>query len=326
MKRIRRARGFGLFELTLTLTILSVVLSFAIPAAMSVWRSHQVEKFVTHLKTLSTQILQYQYHRVKTEGIDPTQTNIDSLQSWPADIDALMTDYDSIFWIECRLADEANELCLRPDRIPFTNTRLRVEPFWDTTSGYGLSRFYITVPTGELPNDGSWARWALPLLTIHGARQRANGDIQISLTPLTKTTQYREYLKKDGSTPLTGDWDVGGNSALTNVRDMTINNSDGTQKSVVNKLTEIYTVSHGQAITKPKCPSGMTVDYNLSVSEITPISGYENSGEFKAYILSETSMKFIIGLDVMSKINYGVNSGRLIITHNGFVTVFLQCK
>lgn len=138
-----------------------------------------------------------------------------------------------------------------------------------------------------------------------------------------KAFAYNSLVKRSGDdSTLIDDWDVGGTAAITNVRDMTIRNSDGSQKAVANKLTEIYTVKHGDTINLPKCPSGLAPETNLTVSEINPTNGYVNSPNYKPYILNKSSTTLTVGLDVIAV----DTAGTKVKIHNGLVTVFIQCK
>ena len=55
------------------------------------------------------QVQSYQFYRVKAQGIDPDPDFRESLQSWPADVNALMNDYSSRFWESCSEEEEVAE-------------------------------------------------------------------------------------------------------------------------------------------------------------------------------------------------------------------------
>ncbi|GLT19588.1 hypothetical protein GCM10007938_33700 [Vibrio zhanjiangensis] len=324
MRRMTNTKGFTLYEVLLVLSIIGGLLAVGVPAVMKGYRFVKIQDYIEHLELVTRQVQSYQFYRVKAQGIDPDPDFRESLQSWPADVNALMNDYSSRFWESCSEEEEAAEICIRPDYVPFSQGRLTLKPVWDTTIlPIPQGRYYITVPIGQLPDDGTYGSWKTALLKFPGARVMPNYDIRITVKPLTKTLQYREYLQKDGSTPLDGDWDTGGNYAITNVKDVFVRNYDGSQKGVVSRLTDIYTVAHGTWVQKPKCPINKKIITSLSITEILTDRYHTLTGMQRAYKLNETETHVQVGLDVGAKRN---SDGANVALHLGLVTLSLQCK
>ncbi|MGR6830990.1 type II secretion system protein [Aliivibrio wodanis] len=139
-----------------------------------------------------------------------------------------------------------------------------------------------------------------------------------------KAFAYESLVKRSGDdSTLLGDWDVGGNHAITNAKDYTIKNSDGTQQSVAIGLTHIYTVEHGQWLQKPSCPQGTTLESTFTISEINPQRNYLLTGLQRAYLQAETPTHVQVGLDVGAKHKV---TNRAVTLHLGKVTALLQCK
>lgn len=134
---------------------------------------------------------------------------------------------------------------------------------------------------------------------------------------------YDEFLRKDGSVHLTQDWDVGGQFGITNTRDLTIRNIDGSQTRVSNKLTDIYTVEHGEWLSKPKCPNGLMAEVNPTITSVDFHPSYDLTGSQRAYVIQETSTQWQFGLDALA---VHKSSGTKRFLNGGVITAFVQCK
>ena len=324
MRRMTNGKGFTLVELLLVMAILGGLIAVAIPAAIKVYRYMKIQDYIEHIELLTRQVQSYQFYQVKAHDIDPDPDFIASLQSWPSDVNTLMNDYSSRFWESCSEEEEVAEMCIRPDFVPFSQGRLTMEPVWDDSLlPIPQGRYYITVPIGQLPDDGTYGRWKTALLKFPGARVMPNWDVRITVKPLTKTLQYREYLQKDGSTPLDGDWDTGGHFAITNVKDVFVRNSDGSQRGVASRLTDMYTVSHGEWIRKPKCPAGTAIKAGFATPEVMTDRYHTLTGMVRAYASGENETHIQVGLDVGA---VNKSNGSSTALHYGKVTVLFQCK
>ena len=310
--------GFGLMETVLALSLTAIILVTVIPLGIRYYQQKQVDEFVANIKHLVTQIQLYQYHKTSREGVTSDPMKPGYFEGWPASFDALMTDYGSAFVEFCGPTNESSGACIRPDTLPFTTEKLTFEEL----PGYP-NKLFLIVPTGTFPNDGPRARWGRPLLSIPDTLVRPDGNIQISLRPLTKSIMYDEFLRKDGSVHLTQDWDVGGQFGITNTRDLTIRNIDGSQTRVSNKLTDIYTVEHGEWLSKPKCPNGLMAEVNPTITSVDFHPSYDLTGSQRAYVIQETSTQWQFGLDALA---VHKSSGTKRFLNGGVITAFVQCK
>ncbi|WP_299571622.1 hypothetical protein [uncultured Shewanella sp.] len=96
------------------------------------------------------------------------------------------------------------------------------------------------------------------------------------------------YLRRSGEDRLTGDWDVG-DHALVNTKDVTIRNSDGSQRSLAGGVVRSFTALHEDRVTKHKCPSGFTPNINVSVKGLfhfTDANQFTSTGAVTAYASS----------------------------------------
>ena len=141
-----------------------------------------------------------------------------------------------------------------------------------------------------------------------------------------KAFAYESLVKRSGDdSTLLGDWDVGGEHAIMNAKDFSVQNDDGSQTSISNKLVSIYSMSHGDWVDYPKCPTGQKPSITPVISRIDSQSGYKLLGHQRAYVLLDDSIRqrWQIGLDVAAQ---SINTNKNTILHNGTVSVFVQCK
>lgn len=141
-----------------------------------------------------------------------------------------------------------------------------------------------------------------------------------------KAFAYESLVKRSGDdSTLLGDWDVGGDHAITNAKDYTIKNDDGSQTAISNRLVSIYTASHEDWIDYPQCPTGQEPTITPTISSIESEDDYTLLGSQRAYvILNDTAnKKWQVGLDIAAK-----KSGETKPTflHTGGISVFVQCK
>ena len=151
-----------------------------------------------------------------------------------------------------------------------------------------------------------------------------NNKIILRIERPDKAFAYESLVKRSGDdSTLLGDWDVGGNHAITNVKDVTIRNRDGSQQLVSTGLVKILQVNHGDFIDKPKCPEHQQPDLTLSIHTVTIPSKYTLTGSIKPFRFSETATQWRAGLEIRVVIN---STGKADIIHTGHLTAFVQCK
>lgn len=242
---------------------------------------------------------------------------------------ASFSDLEGVYIPTCSVNDNDNGLCQRYNQtplgvIPDANYSVVAVPNAANPTHY-RAEIVINLPdkaNGLLTSERQ-AVLQYASQTPNVVYDDVNNTITLRVDRPDKAFAYDSLVKRSGDdSELLGDWDIGGNYALTNARDYTIRNSDGTQKTVANKLTEIYTVRHGDYLTKPSCPSGMAFSYNLSISGIDSAAGYTLTGSNRPYLLSETSNQIRVGLDIIAERN---TDKAKVMLHSGYVTVFMQC-
>lgn len=321
MPNKRKQGGFGLMDVLLALSLTALVLITVIPMSMSYYKQKQVDEFMTNIKGLIVQMQLYQFHRTSKEGYKSNPFFPGYMDSWPASFDALMLDYGGAFRELCGPMNEEAGKCVRPDTLPFTTEKLSFKQVMETT----VNKVFLVIPTSTLPDDGPRARWGQPLLALPDAQLLDNGDIHILLRPLTKTIMYDEFLRKDGSVHLTGDWDVGGDYAITNAKDYTIRNNDGSQKLISRGLSNVFTLEHGDIVEKPSCPDNLEPSINLALGYIKVEGDYQLVGSQKPYLIEAgtNNSQWQVGLALRVK---NLTTNKFNELNSGEILAITQCK
>lgn len=231
-----RQKGFGLVDTLLSLIVLSVLALGVMKGALILAERNKAQAFAKHVEKVITSVQGYHYYR------DSNRITMDPVQKWPASLDALVTDYNSRYWIACSIAEAQAGKCKRPEYTPFASKI--------SYAVIDANTARLVIPTIRLGQQQS--RWNSYLLQIPFAKKNASGDIEINIYPPMNSTVYNEFLRKDGTTKLTGTWDVG-NQAITNIAGLSMNNTDNSQ-SVVSQVMSVEIVQHGTSINKPICP------------------------------------------------------------------------
>ncbi|CAH1574335.1 hypothetical protein THF1A12_1250001 [Vibrio jasicida] len=249
------------------------------------------------------------------------------IDQFPTNLNDLVTP-DEQFWINCTTADEAARRCVRPDYLPWSSLRIGYEAGRKTvTIGSDLRDIayaQLTFPLSSTAIQPIYrAKWATELLKVPYAKALSNGDITVMVYDPLLSQLYDEFLQRDGSVQLTDDWDVGGDYGITNTKEVTILNSDGTQKVISHGLVDIYTVKHQDWVIKPSCPTGTQPYIALGIGNIYISKEFELTGSQKPYLLSERADAWQVGLEVRVK---SLITGDLSIRNEGEVTAFTQCK
>ncbi len=138
--------------------------------------------------------------------------------------------------------------------------------------------------------------------------------------------QHDGLVRRSGdNSTLTGDWDVGGDFAITNAKDVTVRNSDGSQRRLGAGIVRVSTATHDTRIKKHSCPSGLSPRISTAVKSIfSGTEGGDNQtqsiSEIRSYF-TESGSYWKVGLD------YYANIGtKQVLKHDGEIEVSQLCS
>ncbi|CAG23477.1 prepilin-type N-terminal cleavage/methylation domain-containing protein [Photobacterium profundum] len=311
----RKQHGFSLFELIIVLAVLGIISTFAIRAMNGYTNWKYAQDYAAHIERVITQLQQYQYYQVTVQNQDPA-----TVQVWPSNLANLMSPSGQ-FWPDCSLADEGNRLCTRPDNVPWTTQRLGY-----TVTTANPTKAEITIPLSAIPSEQQ-TLWASALKTLPFAvTHPTTGDIKIAIGDPLLSQVYKEFLQKDGSTPLTAAWDVGYQSIL-NAKQVTVKTQDGRQQQLGVGTVKEFLAQHGDRVYKNSwsCAAGLKQTLHVSLNApMAPNLSTEYIGlvGFKPYATDRGSY-WDLGLVYNAKIK---STGKWKDMHSGFLNVRLNCS
>ncbi|WP_305840284.1 prepilin-type N-terminal cleavage/methylation domain-containing protein [Photobacterium leiognathi] len=264
---MKKHKGFGLIEAIISLSLFSLILVSFLKGVAKHNQVKTANAYAKHIELVINQLQKYQNYMVLDKKTDPVLASV-----WPTNLEGLMT--GSKFWPQCSFLEEQAHHCERPDNVPWTAQKL----------GYKVLLKFNEQSTAELTIPSPPPEWASPLRRIPFAVVQSNGDIKITIGDPLLSQAFKAFLKKDGTTELTGDWDVG-NKNILNVADITLRNADGTVMSVAAGLTrQHFSARHGTVIKSPSCPVRMNAKIKLATQGNIPNSianDYENYGPMR---------------------------------------------
>lgn len=312
--------GFSLYGLLLALAVMSVLVSYGVGKYMDSIREKQAERYASHLAQVAEQLQQYQYYKVTAEGIDPWM-----MTSWPDTWDRFMADYPGSFWLQCTDSDQSSGLCSRPDYVPWSTSKLGYKR---EVPGFDTSFAVITIPLSDLGvTTKSYRLWTSPIQKLPNVKLLSNGDVELRVGRLQMATVYKEFVQKDGSTKLTGDWDVGGQNGFVNVKDITLVNADGSQTSVAAGLIRSQGMAkHGEWLNMPSCPLNLRPTQSFSFAGNIPntiSNDFTDFGPAKTYVLNQDATRWQVGLDYVATKK---SNKRKYTIHSGVVNYFTFCR
>lgn len=306
---MKKQQGFGLIEVILGLAIFGIVITFILQGVNKYTQIKNAKDYAIHIEQVITQLQQYQYYQVSTKHEDPATAKV-----WPSTLEGIMS-VDGQFWPQCSMASERNQLCQRPDSVPWTTQRL----------GYSVTTTNPTKAIITLPSPS--AQWAAPLRKIPFAvTNPTTGDITIAIGDPLLSQTYKDWLNKDGSTELTGTWDVG-NQAILNAERISVRAENGKQLRIDAGTVKEFLAINGQKVYKNSwsCPKGLKQTIHVSLNApMAPNSAteYIGIGSYKPYAKDKGSY-YELGLVYNAKIKA---TGKWEKRTSGYLNVRLNCS
>ena len=306
---MKKQQGFGLIEVILGLAIFGIAITFILQGVNKYTQIKNAKDYAIHIERVITQLQQYQYYQVSTKHEDPATAKV-----WPSTLEGIMS-VDGQFWPQCSMASERNQLCQRPDSVPWTTQRL----------GYSVTTTNPTKAIITLPSPS--AQWAAPLRKIPFAvTNPTTGDITIAIGDPLLSQTYKDWLNKDGSTELTGTWDVG-NQAILNAERISVRAENGKQLRIDGGTVKEFLAENAQKVYKNSwsCPKGLKQTIHVSLNApMAPNQHIEYIGiaNFKPYAIDKGAY-YQLGLEYNAKIKA---TGKWERMTSGFLNVRLNCS
>lgn len=315
----RRAQGgfVAMVGLLITLSFLSYAFVLYSEKAQKERIKSDTQSFYNRLLFLKQQI-----HAFNADQYQNGR-HINSAELFPATLQNL----EGVYVPPCLPADNAQGFCFLIDQTPWGKINYEREPLvtpTGTNTWRAVMRF--TLPDQSDPAFTTELSMSISMLTQiqTNVYDPALNQMTIYVNRPDMAFAYDGLVKRSGDdSTLLGDWDVGGNFAITNVKDITIRNSDGTQRLVSRGLSEIVTRNHGGWIDKPACPNGTSPAITLGLGAIKITSDYDLTGSQKPYLLSQTASQWQVGLEIRV---VRKSTGQPLIHNDGVINAFVQCK
>lgn len=277
---MRKQKGFMLMGMLIALGFAAIFFSMiAENMVIKQIRDQQAIPYKERLLNLKNQIENYQAAQFQA---NPNM--VSSPQLFPRNLKELET---KGFLPKCSNTDISQGRCADINKTP-----------WDSTITYQVKGTPPTIPyfaeiTIPLPNKNSDGRLYNAFVSVLGSLPdiRFNSSETELIWRINRVSdlpafsiQLNEYVKRDGSTPLTQDWDVG-NRSITNATDYSIRLQNGTQQRLGEGMVGYLVGCHGKSINKHSCARDLVPDLIVTPKDLQAWNDwnrYSSSGSYKA--------------------------------------------
>ena len=319
---MKRQKGFALMAgLLLALGVVSIGVVYLAKHVAKERVLNNSESFYNRILYLKQQIHAYASYRYINYGYP-----IDGKGMFPQRLQDLERDG---FFPPCSDADNKKGVCMKVTQTPWGEIGK-----WDYNvvgvPNAANPEFYRAEVTLRLPakSDVMNLEREATLTLFSQMPNIVYDDTQNTITVRIdrpdKAFSYESLVKRSGDdSTLLDDWDVGGNHSLTNAKDYTIKNSDGSQTLVSRGLVHVFTAHHRDFIDKPSCPAGLQPSINLALGYVQVNKSYQLVGSQHPYLISETPTQWQVGLALRVK---NINTQRFGIKNTGEILAITQCK
>jgi hypothetical protein len=320
MKTLHNQKGFGMASLIATLIAFGFVGYFIMQMGVEAKKAtiySNSKNFYEQLDVIKEALLAYQSDKI-AQGALTTNT-------FPIGFSDLIGDYLP----DCSTVDHNAGKCRPANYTPWGNqiALTRQTQYIPAKGWVPYSRIIITLPPATDAFKFEHDVHVATLLKLPFAKYNESANtITWEVRRVGEELQHDGLVRRSGdNSTLLGDWDVGGNFAITNARDVTIRNSDGSQRSVGAGVIRVFSARHGERIKKHKCPTGLTPDIIVARKAESAQSSANNLNsitQVKAYATSSGS-NWIIGLDYYAQLQ---SNPSWILLHDGEVVAMLTCN
>lgn len=316
--RQSRQGGFMIMSLFIVIGVLSV--------ALMQWAGYQEKlKIKTNAESFYNRVLylNQQLHAFASARFQ-SGTNINSSAIFPYRLSEL----EGTFIPRCSVSDNKQGKCTRYDQTPWG----KIQPAHYRVVGVGspLPKFYYAELDLILPNasDDKFKYERSATLSLFSRLPNVVYDgrnkITIRIDRPDKAFGYNSLVKRSGDdSTLLGDWDIGGLFGLTNVKDVALRASNGSQIPISSKLSESTTARHGQWVEKPKCIRGQTPQPKLTMSSFFVDSQHYTFLGMRPYIANQNAAYWQVGISILVKVK---STGREAVINRGEALLTASCR
>lgn len=244
----RKQRGILLVDV-----MLGVILFIFLLTAFARYQNHQylvtqAEMAKTRVNYIIDKAKSYYMARIVVDGNDPADS-----ANFPSSYDDLT---DAGYINECSSSDESSNLCVDYSNLPIGEGE--VINFTVSSDSDGYPVLDLDFDLGQETNQSKKNLLLENLSGVAGFSMDSDDNVTISVTRPGSAATYENFVKRDGSTAMTGDWDYGSSATLENVVDITFEGiTDRTAITSLFKNGSTYIdSSSGYSVSKPDCPSG----------------------------------------------------------------------
>jgi len=316
MKRLQNQKGFGVASLIGTLIAFGFVSYGIMQMGIEAQKTTiylKSKNFYEQLDVIKEALLAYQVDHIAAGEIDP---NIFA-PNWAA----LTPDYLPA----CPTTDNQNGKCRKAEHTLWGTTMTLKQVNLPTSTGIrGMNQLTIPLPPVTEAFKFEHDVHVAMLLKLPFAHfNKPANTITWQVRQVGEELQHDGLVRRTGdNSTLIGDWDVGGDFAITNTRDVTVRNSDGSQRSLTVGIPSVI-AKHNERIDKPACPSGLSPSITTSIkgffNETNVPIAFNNIGALRSYA-TENSTYWTIKLDYWADVQ-GVKT----LLHDGEVLAELRC-
>lgn len=321
MRLQKHQKGFAnIIILMVGLSVLSMLLMHWQERSKILRIQAQVRPFYQHMAHITQQINAYQVDKI-AQGWSPSSATV---------FPNTFADLQPTYLPSCSTTDNNAGKCRKPEQTPWgatmamTKVNSPIPP--SVTPRYRLK---LQIPLPVANSDATRLEHQAVLETLSrfpGSEYNESGNVlYVWVERIDAGVQQDALVKRSGDdSTLTGDWDVGGNFAITNAKDFTVRNSDGSQRSLAAGTVATLVAKNNQRIDKHHCPTGLTPSIATSIKGIfnqtstdKPIDSVSTS---RSYAISSATY-WTVKLDYWTKVD-----GEVTTMHDGEVTVQLTCQ
>jgi len=316
---LQRQQGLGMVSMLGVLIAFGFISYFIMQMGVETKKATIYAKsknFYSQLDVIKEALLAYQIDKITQGNVDP----IIFAPNWAALVPHYLPN--------CSTANSNDGKCRKAEHTLWGATMELTRVTLPLPTGFrGLNQIVIPLPPMTAAFKFEHDVHVATLLKLPFAHyDSAANTVTWQVRQVGEELQHNGLVRRSGdNSKLTGDWDVGGNFAITNAKDFTVRNSDGSQRSIGSGVIRAFSAHHGDRVKKHKCPGNFIPDIVVgrkSESALSSSKNFNSISQGKAYATSSGN-DWIIGLDYYTQLQSGPD---WVLLHDGEVNALLTCN